>query len=309
MEIKLAVKSFITHKKAESREDCQDAFFQNEKMARYAVADGATRSFCAKEWAELLVEHFCEESIPYPTTHSWQSWLNPIQEKWYMRVARKVRERPLYFLVNPFTSKEPAASTFIGLEFDKTEASWKAMIVGDSCVFQIGNCRFKSYLINKSTDFTSYPAFLASYEKDNHSEPSFVKGCASHGDTLILATDALAHWILRHKEAGRRDEALNELKMIEDENQFHEFVDRARSDEAIRLVNDDVTLMILSVEQKQDVEAENDQPTTISGSGIETETYRLSATLRLLFWTFLTGMFGILVGALVAFLLLWFNID
>ena len=296
MEIKLAVKSFITHKKAESREDCQDAFFQNAEMARYAVADGATRSFCAKEWAELLVEHFCEKSVPYPTTHSWQSWLNPIQEKWYLRVARRVRERPLYFLVHRFTSQEPAASTFIGLEFDKTEASWKAMIIGDSCIFHIGNCRFKSYLINKSTDFTSYSEFLASYEKDNHSDPLFVKGCASHGDTLILATDALSHWILRHKEAGRRDEALNELKKIEDENQFHEFVDRARSDEAIRLVNDDVTLMILSVEQNQDVEAENGKPTAIPGSRTVMETYRLSGPYDSYFGHCSQGCLGFWLG-------------
>ena len=307
--IQLTVKSFVTHKKAESREDCQDAFFQNEEMGRYAVADGATRSFCSKDWAELLVEHFCEKSIPYPTTHSWQSWLHPIQDKWYIRVARRVRERPLYFLVDPFTSKEAAASTFIGLEFDTTQASWKAMIVGDSCLFHIGACRFRSYLINKSADFTSHPAFLASYKKDNHSKPSFVTGCASHGDTLILATDALAHWILRHEEAGRRDEALNELKKIEDENQFHEFVDRARSDETIRLANDDVTLMILSVESNQDVGVEDDQPTAIPGSDIKMETYRLPATLRLLFWTFLIGMFGFLVGALVTFLLLSFTID
>lgn len=309
MEIKLAVKSFITHKKAESRQDCQDAFFQNEGLARYAVADGVTRSFCPKDWAKLLVEHFCEDSVPYPTTHSWQSWLNPIQEKWYKQVARRVRERPLYFLVNPFVSKEPAASTFIGLEFDKTDASWKAMIVGDSCIFHIGSCRFRSYLINESTDFTNFPAFLASYEKDNHSEPSFVEGCVNHGDTLILATDALAHWILRHKEVGRRDEALNELMNIEDENQFHEFVDRARSDEAICLANDDVTLMILSVESNQDVEVEDYQKTAIQRSDIGMDTYRVSVTLRLVFWTLVTGMFGFLVGALIALLLRWFSKD
>ena len=58
--IKLTSKSFITHKKAESQDDCQDAWCENEELGRYAVADGATRSFFPKEWAELLVEHFCE---------------------------------------------------------------------------------------------------------------------------------------------------------------------------------------------------------------------------------------------------------
>ena len=76
-------------------------------MARFAVADGATRSFFPKEWAELLVEHFCEESIPYPTENNWRSWIKPIQEKWYVQAARKVEVRDVFFLNNRFILKGP----------------------------------------------------------------------------------------------------------------------------------------------------------------------------------------------------------
>ena len=249
--IRLTTKSFIIQKEAESREDCQDACRQNKEMARYAVADGATQSFFPKEWADLLVEHFCEASVPYPTKNSWRSWIKPVQEKWHVRVARKVEERDVFFLNNPFNFKQPAASTFIGVEFDRAQANWQAMIVGDSCIFHLSACEFRSYVIEKSTGFTNRPRVFASYDKDNNFEPSFVKCDTTPGDTIILATDALAQWILRNEEAGRRNEALGELKEIENENQFHEFVHRARTDEYIHLVNDDVTLMIISVEEDE----------------------------------------------------------
>ena len=103
-------------------------------------------------------------------------------------------------------------------------------------------------MIAKSADFTSRPDAFASYEKDNHFEPSFREGDAKHGDTFILATDALAKWVLEHEEAGRGDETIGKLKQIENDNQFGEFVNFERSDDDIRLVNDDVTLMIISVE-------------------------------------------------------------
>ncbi|MDE0041326.1 MAG: protein phosphatase 2C domain-containing protein [Candidatus Poribacteria bacterium] len=247
--IQLVAKSFITQKAAENREDCQDAFCQNEGMARYAVADGATQSFFPKEWAELLVGHFCEASVSFPTRKSWRSWIEPVQVRWYAQVKRTVEEHDKFYLNNRFKFKQPAASTFIGLEFDKAQAKWEAMIVGDSCLFHLDARGFRSYEIERSADFTNRPRVFASYDKDNHSEPSFVKCNATPGDTLILATDALAQWILQQEEAGKRDEVLSELKKIEDQHQFREFINRVRTDEDFPLVNDDVTLMIISVEK------------------------------------------------------------
>ena len=247
--IQLTTKSFVIQKEAESREDCQDACGENIDLARFAVADGATRSFFPKEWAELLVEHFCEESIPYPTEDSWRSWMRPIQEKWYAQVAQRVAARDVFYLNNRFNLMEPAASTFIGLEFNKMQATWRAMIVGDTCLFHVGACGFNSYVIERATDFTSHPGVFASYDRDNHFEPTFVNCHATPGDTIILATDALAQWILRHEQAGRRDEALNVLQQIENQEQFDEFINRTRTDDAFRLVNDDVTLMMIAVKE------------------------------------------------------------
>ena len=56
--IELTVNKFITHKKRETLSDCQDAAEFNEDRARYAVADGATRSFFPKMWADSPRDEF-----------------------------------------------------------------------------------------------------------------------------------------------------------------------------------------------------------------------------------------------------------
>ena len=87
-----------------------------------------------------------------------------------------MKERNLFYLTNSFNAKESAASTFIGIEFNKDNGAWEAMIVGDSCLFHKSDSGFKSYLIENSADFTNRPEAFASFEKDNHSEPTFIGG-------------------------------------------------------------------------------------------------------------------------------------
>lgn len=252
--IKLTVSHFITHKKAESPDDCQDAAELDDEQGRYAVADGVTLSFFPKKWATLLVKHFCESPDLPLTETDWHAWLEPIQQKWYKQVAERITERNLYYLTNPFIEKESALATFIGLEFNKENGEWRTMIVGDSCLFHIRGTELKSYLIERSSDFMIHTEAVASFPKDNHHRPTVIDGHAKPGDTFILATDALAKWMLEHEEVGKLDVVLDALKALETDEQFHQFVCEARHNEGVRLDNDDVTLMLISVEaiQKQE---------------------------------------------------------
>ena len=188
--IRLTASSFIIHKEAENPEDCQDACAQNDEKGRYAIADGVTRSFFPKEWATLLVEHFCESINLSSVRTDWKDWIGPIQQKWYEQIEEKVSERNLFYLTNPFNAKKSAASTFIGIKFNKDNGEWEAMIVGDSCLFHKSDFGFESYLIENSAGFTNRPEVFASFDKDNHFEPKFIGGDTKPGDTFILATDA-----------------------------------------------------------------------------------------------------------------------
>jgi len=242
----LTVYSSSTCKKGEHHDDCQDAF--SVKDSRYAIADGATLSFFPKWWAELLVEDFCSPSDLSPTQENWKGWLVPIQKKWSKKVEERVKAKNLFYLTNSFRSREPAVSTFIGLEIEKVERRWKVTIIGDSCLFHESKSGFESYLIKSSEDFTSSPDGFASYAEWIHHEPEFIEGEFHSGDRFILATDALSKWILEPQEADRLKDVFNQFEQIKkDELPFEQFVEQARASEDIRLVNDDVTLMLISV--------------------------------------------------------------
>ena len=302
--IRLTASSFIIHKEAENPEDCQDACAQNDEKGRYAIADGVTRSFFPKEWATLLVEHFCESINLSSVRTDWKDWIGPIQQKWYEQIKEKVSERNLFYLTNPFNAKKSAASTFIGIKFNKDNGEWEAMIVGDSCLFHKSDFGFESYLIENSAGFTNRPEVFASFDKDNHFEPKFIGGDTKPGDTFILATDALAKWILEHKETGKLDAALDKLKAVETEEKFCQFVHEARHDAAIRLVNDDVTFMLISV---GDTQRPKDSKLKILS---ETQTQeptqqQQDVLLRILSWGIFTGVFAFFVGVIILLLRLF----
>lgn len=300
----LNVYHFITHKKAESLDDCQDAFEVNKEHSRYAIADGATRSFFSKCWAELLVKHFCEIPGPFFSEENWKEQLVPIQKEWYERVEERVKKRNQFYLTNSFNAREPAVATFIGLEIDKVDRKWQAIVIGDSCLFHKSNSGFKSYLIEKSEDFTNHPAAFASFPDQNHYEPTFVSGEIQSGDIFILATDALAKWIVQHAEADQLESVLNQLKQIKTDDQFYSFVDLARDHENIRLVNDDVTLMLISIEETEPSEIEKDTEDLPLEIQTSEDVESPVDVLEFAFWVILAGIFGFVVGAIILVLIL-----
>lgn len=302
--INLTVYSFITHKKAESLDDCQDAFEVNEEHSRYAVADGATLSFFPKRWAELLVQNFCENPNLSLSQENWREWLVPIQEKWYKQVEARVKTLNLFYLTNSFNARDPAVSTFIGLEIDKVEGKWQAIVIGDSCLFHKRNFEFKSYLIERSEDFTSHPAAFASFPERNHYDPKFVGGEIQSGDMFILATDALAKWIVQYEEADQVEEVLNQLKEIKTYEEFYSFVDLARDNENIRLVNDDVTLMLISIEETEPSETEEDTEEHFLEVQTSENVESQVNDLEFAFWVILAGIFGFVVGAIILVVIL-----
>ena len=200
-------------------------------------------------WAECLVKDFCEGTSLSFEKENWNEWIEPLQQKWLKQAIARVQETKRFISIDRLSRSESAASTFIGLEIDKTKAEWKAMIIGDSCLFHIRNSKLEaSYLIKESEEFTNRPEAFASFAKDNRYEPTLVTGQMKPCDMFILATDALAKWIIQHQEAGKLKDALKQLISLDKREQFNDFVEKAREAEDIPLVNDDVALMLIPVE-------------------------------------------------------------
>ncbi len=298
--IKLTVKSFIAPKKGETAADCQDAKEQNESIGRYAVADGATLSFFPRQWADLLVKRFCyQEEFPLSLEEdNWEVWIEPIQQEWLESVSETVQETKDYMLVDRLSKRESALSTFIGIEFDIDKGEWKALILGDSCLFHQSGSEFKSYLLEKITDFQYRPKSFASFQNDNPvgGPPEVKSDKALPGDLFILATDALAKWIVQHRENGedKLQKALDRLKQIETDEQFEEFVDLTRDQEDIRLINDDVTLMLISVEEAEAIETKADGLEISSEEQVSQGDVELHVSVfEIIFWVLITGFFSI----------------
>ena len=214
--IQLRTSKFIIHKQKENPTDCQDAVQFSKDRTRYAIADGATRSFFPKMWSELLVKDFCEETALSLEEESWKEWIEPLRQKWLKQVTSTVQETKRFISIDRLSKLESAAATFVGLEIDITKSVWKAMIIGDSCLFHINESELKeSHLMKKSEEFANHPESFASFAKDSLYEPTFVTGQMNPGDTFILATDALAKWIIQHNEIGKLDDAFTQLINIE----------------------------------------------------------------------------------------------
>lgn len=246
-----------TYKENENISGCQDNFQSDTAKNCFAIADGATQSFYSSIWSKLLVNYFCKN--PEIDQNNWQKWLKPIQEKWLKEVraesekAEKGNYPARVEIQNRLNRFESATSTFIGLQFIENQA--KLSIVGDSCLFIFqGNQLNKTYLLQKSTDFNNQPEYFGSRSKNNDYEPKFLDielKDKQHSDKLyfVLATDALAEYIFKYTEQQR--DILTTLLTINSEQEFENFVKYARQDDTIKMKNDDVTLMILEVRDRE----------------------------------------------------------
>lgn len=251
--------SFHTHKQAESPKDYQDAYAVNAEKGRYAIADGATKSFFPAQWARLLADYFCDDNdslnIELFQQQEWQAWLRPIQKEWNDQIKTIVQNTPAnkYYVRNRYARKEPGVSTFVGVQIDMTggqQINWQAMIIGDSCLFHVHGNEMRGYLINESQGFDYHPESFASIKSyNNKSQPTFIGGTVQEGDFLLLATDALAKWILTHYENGSWRQVWHTLRRMSQEN-FEQIIDQARQDGQTPLENDDVTLMIIPIGER-----------------------------------------------------------
>lgn len=251
-----------THKEMENISGCQDNFSSNEAKNCFAIADGATQSFYSSIWSKLLVNYFCEN--PQIDKNNWQEWLKPIQKEWLEEVRAELEkaekgENPAWIEIqNRLNRFESATSTFIGLQFIENQA--KISIVGDSCLFIFqgnklkGNQLIQTHLLQNSTDFNNQPEYFGSRYKNNDYEPKFLDielKYKQFSDKLyfVLATDALAEYIFKYTEQQR--DILKTLLKINSEQEFENFVKYARQDDTIKMKNDDVTLMILEVRDRE----------------------------------------------------------
>jgi hypothetical protein len=73
-------RSFLVPKDGHTADECEDAAAGDPAVGRFAVADGASESFAAGEWARFLVDAFVHRG-------PMRDWLAGPREDWAKAVA------------------------------------------------------------------------------------------------------------------------------------------------------------------------------------------------------------------------------
>ena len=155
----LAWQSYRLPKQGNTWNEIEDASAGDLQLGRFAVADGASESAFALEWANLLVDNYVR--LPNPLS-SWlpmarQSWLELLQNQeflWYTQIK----------------FDEGALATLLGVTFQEaTEPDllhWKAHAVGDSCLFLVRTQQLcQAFPRQKACEFSCYPRLLCSRQR------------------------------------------------------------------------------------------------------------------------------------------------
>jgi Protein phosphatase 2C len=223
-------RSFLVPKDGHTSDECEDAVAGDAALGRFAVADGASESFAAGEWARLLVEAFVFKG---PV----KNWLVGPREDWSKAVSGQAMS---WYAEEKLTVGGHA--TFLGVTTRTVDdvIEWGAVSVGDACLFHIvaGGC-LSSFPLSRPSDFNTSPALVGS--KAGTPAWKTTRGVLRPGEALLLTTDALAQCLL--STADDRAFAGPGLLCLEEIDDFALWVDAQRAEG--KLKNDDVALGIV----------------------------------------------------------------
>lgn len=215
----------------------EDCWASNSVQTRYAVSDGASESFDSKSWARLLVEKYVDDAAVD------RDWVSASVDE-YVHKARYDElswSKQLAFDRGSF-------ATLLGIELANNGTDLEVLAIGDSVAFHVsGGALAASYPYTCAEQFDARPRLLSTLRAANEfvAEPGFITEHSSRtwtpkpGDTLILATDAVAQWMLR--EIGAEQSSVRSLLDIHSPERFARLVTRLR--DARRMRVDDATVL------------------------------------------------------------------
>ena len=224
--------------------ECEDFIGVDEQNGRFAVADGATEAFDARSWAQRLAQNWVHSDAAL-TTEAFHDWVAAeglaLHDSWKQ-------------LTLPWYAEEKARNgsfaAFVGVEFD-LEAEvplWKAIALGDACLFHCRNgSLIKSLPLSDAASFNSAPLLVSSdpalYKSSAHALV-IDSGACQHNDVLFLLSDAVAAWYLGHPEQND----FSGVFESNDDAAVAAFFEHER--QAGRIKNDDIAVIRIEVQQR-----------------------------------------------------------
>jgi hypothetical protein len=224
--------------------ECEDFIGIDQENCRFAVADGATEAFDARNWAQRLAESWVrsDSELTSETFHEWVAREGlALHSSWSQ-------------LTLPWYAEEKASkgsfAAFVGVELDlvSDQPSWKAVALGDACLL---HCRdgalVKSFPLSQSASFNSAPLLVASdpvIYKSSADSLVIESGRCQHNDILFLVSDAAAAWHLERFERNDFSDILRDTS----EPEAAIFFENER--DAGRIRNDDIAVIRVEIQQR-----------------------------------------------------------
>ena len=169
------VQSLVVQKAGHTFAECEDiwGYAQKEQGGAIALADGATESSFAQEWASLLVNNFVQD---LPVECELIPWLKDLQKQWLSWLAQQ--ELPWFAKRK---AEAGAFATFISLWL--TGQSWHVTAVGDSCLFVVRDRQLITSFPQKSSqDFNNRPALIGTHLQAEYLQILTMQGDLQAGD-------------------------------------------------------------------------------------------------------------------------------
>ena len=218
------------------------------QTVRVAVADGASESAFAREWADVLTDAFVDRPLDLCglTEESLNVWLAVAQAEWHDSVPWD--SLPWH---GEAKARAGAFGTLLGLTVgtapdNPQRLRWQAVAVGDCCLFIVRGGRLcLSFPLEDAAQFDNSPDLVCSNPANVGELWKCVRrssGQCAAGDLLILASDALASWFLARNAA---DEKPWETLLALESPAWDGWVEEQRRGGAMR--NDDTTVVVITV--------------------------------------------------------------
>lgn len=236
----------------------EDAIFPAEKFgcvngkserASFAVADGATQTSFSGMWANCLVRHCTQVKLSEfsfyeaikKAGNEWQASLQGLELPWH--AMEKVRQGAF------------SALAWLEIQYDplhpSTAYSWRALAVGDCCLFIAHNHNiYLSLPLQHPSEFNNSPVLIPSKSEKMDSikgKIHLARGSLKKGDQLILASDAMASWIMRKPitDQVQYQNMIRVIKSAEKGPHFSDWVNSLRKMGEIR--NDDTSVIYIEL--------------------------------------------------------------
>lgn len=221
-------------KQGRTPEENEDSLAVAASAGRFAVADGVSTSARPEVWSALLAIAYVRTSDDALTVDT----LSRLATQWH-----EVTNLPGL----PWHAYEKlgqgASCTLLGLRLDRQTKTYTAEAVGDTCLLHVrGSILLHSFPLTHSSQFGARPAQIHTNSLAE-TAPEVFQGSVIKGDMLIIATDALACFLLSMHELRYQLTFMSHI--ARGSKRFSRWVARQRR--VGRMANDDTTVCVVRI--------------------------------------------------------------